>query len=311
MLPAVTAARVGYLGPAGTFTEEALTVSLEQVALEPVAYPSIEDALAAAANGEVDFAFVPIENALEGSVLTTLDALIHRYDLLAIAESILAIHHVLLGYGEPDLARVREVRSHPQALAQSQRYLRAQLPQADLVAVASTADAARQVRLLEDPTVAAIAPRRAAALWGLKVLAESIEDDPHNETRFWLLARDRLPPPTGNDRTALVCFQVVDRPGSLLSLLVPFASRGINLTKLESRPARTNLGAYLFVIELEGHVTDESVAGALEDLRELKVRTKLLGSFEAARPPTAHPRRPPTLLVSIDPGLPRTTPSSE
>lgn len=302
--------RVSYLGPTGTFTEEALRRSFAD-RVEPVAYPTIDDVLEAADRGDVDLAFAPIENALEGAVLATLDALVHRYDLLAVAEAILPVHHQLLGVRGSSLDRVTRVLSHPQALAQTRRFLRTRLANATSVAVASTAEAARAVAEAQDPTTAAIGTMTAANVWDLDVLATDIEDDPRNETRFWLLAKGRLPEPTGSDRTALACFQVVDRPGSLLALLSVFAARGINLTKLESRPARTSLGAYLFVIELEGHVTDPAVASALGDLATSGVRAKLLGSFAGARR-RHHDEVPvPPPPVPLDASLPRSLQSSD
>lgn len=296
--------RVSYLGPTGTFTEEALRRSFGD-RVEPVAYPTIEDVLEAVDHGDVDLAFSPIENALEGAVLATLDALVHRFDLLAVAEAILPVHHQLLGVVGSSLDRITRVLSHPQALSQSRGFLRTRLPGATRVAVASTAEAARTVAEAKDPTTAAIGTMTAAHLWHLDVLASNIEDDPRNETRFWLLAKGRLPEPTGSDRTALACFQVTDRPGSLLALLSVFAARGINLTKLESRPTRTSLGAYLFVIELEGHVTDPAVASALDDLAASGVRAKLLGSFASARPRHREEAAPSPPPVPLDPSLPR------
>jgi prephenate dehydratase len=296
--------RVGYLGPTGTFSEEALLASLGGE-VEPVECAAIEEVLERAEEGSLDLGFVPIENALEGSVHATLDALVHRHALLAVGEAIAPIQHHLIGLPDAELGSVRRVLSHPQALAQTRRHRRALLGDVEEVATTSTAEAARLVVEGHDTGTAAVGPRRAAEHWGLSVLAEHLEDDPHNETRFWLVARDRLPPPTGSDRTAVACFQVEDRPGSLLSLLTAFAARGLNLTHLESRPTRESLGSYLFVIELEGHVTDPLVASALVDLREHGVRTKLLGSFPAARPSRRAASKTPSLQVVLDPSLPR------
>jgi prephenate dehydratase len=295
---------VAYLGPEGTFTEEALAWALDGRA-QGVAMASINEALTACAEGACDLALVPIENSLEGTVHATLDALVHRYELLAVGEVILPIHQQLLGVAGATVAHIRRVLSHPQALAQTRRFRSAFLSAAEEIPTASTADAARTVAELADPDVAAIAPARAATRWGLSILSADIEDDPINETRFWLVAKGRLPEPTGSDRTAVVCFQVSDRPGSLLALLTAFAARGINLTKLESRPTRESLGAYLFVIELEGHVTDPAVAAALADLALHGVRVKLLGSFPAARVRPTPPPPPAAPPLPIDPELPR------
>ncbi len=172
--------------------------------------------------------------------------------------------------------------SYPHALAQCQKYLARELPEAEQRAANSTADAARILGESGGPGEAAIAPRLAAERYGLVVVAEDVEDHPDNQTRFVLVARTRIPKPTGHDKTSIVCFQRADHPGSLHGILGQFAARNINLTKLESRPTKQGLGDYCFVIDLNGHVGDEVVADCLRDLHAGLAEVKFLGSYPAA-----------------------------
>jgi len=169
----------------------------------------------------------------------------------------------------------------PVALAQSRRFLRDRLPGAELVAATSTAEAARLVAHGAPDGTAAIAPALAGRLYGLMTVAEGVEDHAENQTRFVLAARGVLPPPTGHDRTSLVCFQQADRPGSLHQILGQFAARSLNLTKIESRPTKLGLGDYCFVIELEGHLSDEVVGDCLKELHMELASVKFLGSYPA------------------------------
>ncbi len=269
----------GYLGPAGTFTEEALEAMAAERGWRTVPLSTIEEVLKATRDGEVDLGFVPIENSIEGTVLPTLDALIFRYDLFIQAEVAQAIHQQLLAKPGTEISAIRRVYSYPHALSQVTRFLAETLPGAELEAVASTAEGARLVAGMASGDAACIAPRRAAEIYGLGVLRSDIEDFPDNLTRFLLLGRRRIPRPTGSDKTTIACFQLADRPGSLLSILVQFASRGINLTKLESRPTKIELGKYCFVIDFEGHVMDPNVQQALSDLNRILGEVKFLGSY--------------------------------
>src|SRR5439155_25564721 len=168
--------------------------------------------------------------------------------------------------------------------AQCRRFLARELPQAEVMAANSTAEAAEQVGAGVPDGTAAVANALAAKLYGLEVLASDVEDHPENQTRFVALARDGIPVPTGHDKTSIVCFQRADRPGSLLAILQEFAARAINLTKLESRPTKQSLGDYCFAIDFEGHVGDELVADCLRDLRAKVADIKFLGSYPAAHP---------------------------
>lgn len=276
------ATSIAFFGPQGTFTEEALLSEPDfaAAALEPRA--TIAEVLEAVASGEVDLGFVPMENAIDGTVRDTLDALILDVDLLIQREVVRDIHlHLMAGPGTR-LSDVRRVYSFPVAVAQCRRYLASQLPGAEVVASNSTADAARQLGEHPEPGSAAIGPRLAADLYGLTVLSDDVEDFSGNQTRFVAVARSGIPRPTGHDRTSIVCFQRADRPGSLHGILGQFAARNINLTKLESRPTKRGLGDYCFVIDLDGHLDDEVVADCLRDLHAELAGVKFLGSYAAA-----------------------------
>jgi prephenate dehydratase len=277
--PATT---IAYFGPAGTFTEQAVLSQPDYAAgvLKPL--PSISDVLEAVEQGAVDLGFVPLENGIEGTVPVALDGLIFDFDLLIQREVVLDIHLALLANHGTDLSMVRTVVSFPHALAQCRKFLAERVPAAAHAAAASTAEAARSLGERPDPGCAVIAPRSAAAVYGLDVLAEAVEDHPDNQTRFVSVAPAGIPRPTGHDRTSIVCFQGKDRPGSLHSILGQFAARDINLTKLESRPTKRGLGDYCFVIDLEGHVADEIVGDCLRDLHASLADVKFLGSYPAA-----------------------------
>ena len=283
--------RVAFFGPAGTFTEQALRTQPDLAAAELVALRTVPDVLDAVSSGQVDAGFVPIENSIEGMVNFTLDALAFDHELLVTREIVLDIEHCLLARPGTSLDDVKLVLSIPVATAQCHRYLREQLPGAEVRAANSTAEGARLVS--EDPTpgVAAVAPRVAADLYGLEVLAGDIADHPGNQTRFVLVARDTVPAPTGHDRTALVVYQRADEPGSLISILQEFAARRINLSNLISRPTkRGGLGDYCFIIFAEGHVADDLLADAMRALHSKQGGVKFFGSYPIADP-TAHTAR--------------------
>lgn len=274
-------ASIGYLGPPGTFHEQALLGQPDLAAHELVALSSIPEVLAAVTD-TVDLGFVAIENSIDGTVTVTLDTLAFETGLLIQREVVLNIELHLLAKQETAMADVRRVLSFPTATAQVRGFLGRELPGAAWEAANSTSEAAALVAASADVDVAAVAPPHAGELHGLSVLAADIADHPHNQTRFVLVATSGVPEPTGHDKTTVVCFQRHDRPGSLLAILQEFAARGINLVKLESRPTKRGLGDYCFTIDLEGHVADEVVADCLRTLRAKLADVKFLGSYPAA-----------------------------
>ena len=273
---------IAYLGPAGTFTEQALFTQPDLAALEHVLAPSISDVLLQVSAGGVTLGFAAIENSIEGSVNVTQDTLTFEADLLIQREVVISVQLNLLARAGTSISDVQQVVSFPHAIAQCRGWLREHLPDATVNASNSTADAARGIAEDGDGHTAAIAPGRSAEVYGLEVLAEGIEDHPENETRFVLVAADGIPTPTGHDKTSLVVFQRADRPGSLLGILQEFAARSINLTRLESRPTKQGLGDYCFLVDLEGHVADDVVADCLRNLHMKHGRVKFLGSYPAA-----------------------------
>jgi prephenate dehydratase len=280
--------RVAYLGPQGTFSEEALLSEADLARCELVATQTIGEAISAAASGEVDAAFVPLENAIEGSINATLDQLIFEVDLLIEREVVLEVHIDLLGGAGVDLGEVRRVYSFPAATAQCRRFLAQTFPRAEVIATNSTADAARVIADSPSSDAVALSPPLAAKLYGLETLARAVEDHAGNQTRFVLVGNGARPAPTGHDRTTIVCFQQADRPGSLAEMLNRFAARGVNLTRIESRPTKQGLGDYCFVIEFEGHLADEIVGDCLRELHMITGRMKFLGSYPVpGREPSA------------------------
>lgn len=271
--------RVAYLGPPGTFTEEALVSEPDLAEMELVAAPTIAEAFGALIEGDVDAAFVPIENSIEGAVNATIDQLAFSDDLLIQREVVLDVHLDLMALPGTELGEIGEVLSFPHALAQCRHYMREHLSDATVRATNSTADAARLVAEDRVAGVAALAPPLAAKLYGLEVLARCVEDFDGNQTRFVLVARHAVPAPTGHDRTTLVCFQHADRPGSLHSILGQFAARSLNLTFIESRPTKQALGQYCFVVTVEGHVADEVLGDCLKELQLELEEVKFLGSY--------------------------------
>jgi prephenate dehydratase len=276
--------RVGFLGPFGTFTEQALLTQADLAEAELVPLESIPDVLTATGAGEVDLGFVPLENSIEGTVNVTLDILAFEADLLIQREVVINVHLHLLAPRGVALDEVKTVVSFPQATAQVRGFLERTVPGATTTAANSTAEAARSVGEQREAGVAAVGTAVAAELYGLEVLAAEIQDHPENQTRFVVVAPRTagVPSPTGHDKTSIVCFQQTDRPGSLLAMLQEFAARAINLTKLESRPTKRGLGDYCFIIDLEGHLAEEVVADCLRDLKAKAADVKFLGSYPAA-----------------------------
>lgn len=267
--------KVGYFGPAGTYTEEAALRYDPEAQLE--AFPTVAAVGHAVFSCATDEGVVPIENSLEGSVTHTLDLLISQSGLFICKEVVLPIDHYLMAKPGTNLADVQVVYSHPQALAQCRGFLELRLPNvqpmASLSTVAGVVDMQRSV-----VPAAAIAPRRAAELHGAEIIASSIQDHSNNVTRFVVLARNDHSP-TGKDKTS-ICFSYdQDAPSLLYHALGEFALRNINLAKVESRPTKEMLGRYIFLVDCDGHRTDPSVAAALAGLRRQASMVKVLGSY--------------------------------
>ena len=273
--------RVAFLGPAGTFTEEALRHSAPSgVSLEEVPYPSVYETVMAVQAGEVERAVVPIENSLEGSVTATLDALAGEADRVRIfAEVVRPVSHCLIARPGVGLGEVTRALAHPQAIAQCAAFLRERLPQAEPASAPSTADAVRTVAEAYEPW-AAIGTRLAAEMYGCDVLAERVEDRSDNLTRFVWLAPEGTDPPHEPEKTSIVFWGFNDEsPGALVGVLSELADREINLTKIESRPRRVQLGHYMFFADLEGSGSEPRVAEALSALGERVQTLKVLGSY--------------------------------
>jgi prephenate dehydratase len=277
----------GYVGPEGTYTQEAMLAAMAGRQLTAVPLPTIYDTVMAVQTGDVRLALVPIENSLEGSVNATLDALAMETDAVRIVgELVHPIRHCLISRHRLDLSEIEVVVSHPQATAQCARFIRTRLARARVLAGASTADAVRMVSE-QDGAWAALGNRLAAELYGCRVLRAGVEDVADNETRFVWLSRDGNRPeggePLGPWKTAIVFWGVgAEAPGWLVGCLAQFASRGVNLTRIESRPRKQGLGRYMFFVDLEGRDDDPPVAEALQALAEQVVTLRVLGSFPSA-----------------------------
>jgi prephenate dehydratase len=277
--------KVAVLGPPGTFSEEALLSALPD-GFEPVYSPTVYEAVMAVHHGEVERSFVPIENSLEGSVNATLDALaVETRDIAIVGETVHAIRHCLISAGHLELEEVEAVVSHPQANAQCARFLRERLGHAKVLAAPSTSDAVRMVAEAPDRRWAALGTRLAAELYGCQILRAGVEDVADNETRFVWLGRAGEDPPAspGPWKTSLVFWGVgAQEPGWLVRCLSEFAFRGVNLTKIESRPRKQGLGRYMFFVDLEGREDDPPVSGAVQALHAHCEEVRALGSYPAA-----------------------------
>lgn len=273
---------IGYLGPPGTFTEQAVHSQPDLGRMRHRPLGSIAEVLGAVAGGEVDLGLVAIENMIEGSVTATIDALAFDTDLLIQREIVMGVNLNLLVRPGGRLDQVERISSYPVAYAQCRSYLSQHLPGVPFRAANSTADAARELAEGDDAATAVIATRRSAEVYGLEVLAAGIEDRPKNQTRFVLVGSDGITPPSGHDKTSMLIYQRTDAPGSLIGILQEFAARAINLTSLQSRPTKAGLGHYCFLVDCEGHVADELVADALRNLMMKTARVKFLGSYPSA-----------------------------
>jgi prephenate dehydratase len=284
-------ARAGYLGPAGTFSEEALLASASAESVEPVPLATIYDVVTALRQGELEWAIVPIENSLEGSISVTLDLLAREPpDVEIVGEALLRVSHSLIAFGVVETAEIDTVISHPQVPGQCLRFLRNELAQARILPAGSTAEAVRTVVSDGRRGQAALGTLLAARIYGGTVIREGVEDRDDNETRFvWLArvgARDAPSPLARQDgewKTSLVFWGAgADSPGWLVRCLDEFARRDINLTKIESRPRRERLGRYMFFADLAGRASDAPLAEAIGGVRSLCERVLVLGSYLAA-----------------------------
>jgi prephenate dehydratase len=273
--------RVSYLGPAGTFSEEAVVAASQGLDIEPLPKPTIYDAILAVERGEADRALVPYENAIEGSVRATLDTLAFEAERVGIVgEYDLPIRHSLVARRELPLGEIAVVLSHPQASAQCARFLREQLEGAEVRGASSTAEAVRLVSEA-DGAWGAVGTEAAAALYGCVVLREGIEDVAENVTRFvWIAGEGSEPIGDGPWKTSLVFAELgEDHPGALAEALQEFADRGLNLTRIESRPLRRGLGRYMFFCDVEGAASDPTVGEAIAALRSKAESVRVLGSY--------------------------------
>jgi prephenate dehydratase len=283
--------RAGYLGPEGTFSEEALLASASADVIEPVPLASIYEVVMQLREGAVESAIVPIENSLDGSVTVTLDLLAEQAgELEIVAEALLAVRHSLIAAEPVELSAIDTVLSHPQVPGQCEHFLRSELAHARVLPAASTAEAVRTVTRDAQPGRAALGTLLAAEIYGGTVIREGVQDSDDNETRFvWLARADHgTPPPLkraagSESKTSIVFWGAgAERPGWLVRCLNEFARREINLTKIESRPRRRRIGTYMFFADLSGSARDQPVADAIEGLGALCEHVLVLGSYPAA-----------------------------
>jgi prephenate dehydratase len=274
--------RAAYLGPAGTVSDEALTAAAPD--FEGVPLASLRDVVLSVQEGRCERALAPVENALEGGVDPVLDALaLEAPDVALVGEVVQPVSYCLAAGRELELSEITMVLSHPQALGQCRRWLAEHMPGAAPVPAASTADAVREVAGEREGTRAAIGPRLAARRYGAVTLAEDLEDDPGNATRFaWLARAADAPaaPERGPAKTMIVFWGAgSSSPGWLVSCLAVFAFAGVNLTRIESRPLRRGMGEYMFFLDLEGSMAEVNVSGAVTDLHKHAEVVRVLGSF--------------------------------
>lgn len=277
--------KIAYLGPAGTFTEDALGEALGATDFEPLRTDTVYDAILAVIEGRADRALAPYENSIEGSVRGTLDILAFDAPNVAIVgEHDYPVRQHLVTREGVELGEIEAVLSHQQGLAQTARFLRENLPGVELRSVSSTAAAVRMVSESPRPW-AAVGSRAAATLYGCQILREGIQDEQNNVTRFVWVAPEGTAPPAGDPWKTSFIFSELgdDRPGALVDALAEFSSRGINLSRIESRPLRSELGRYFFFVDADGSVDDEPVRAAIEALRGKAESVRILGSYPILR----------------------------
>lgn len=269
--------RVAYLGPEGTYSHAALQkffgTNQPSVPLDDI--PAVFGNVAA---GDCRFGLVPVENSTEGSITQTLDCF-GKYDLHICGEVMLRIQHCLMAGKGTDIAGIKRIVSHQQSLGQCRHWLEDNFPKVDKVPVASNAEAARQAAGQEG--TAAIAGRTAAAIYGLDILRENIEDVHDNTTRFAIICRDGGLAPSGRDKSSLI-ISTRNEPGALFNALEPFKNHAVNLVKLESRPSRKEAWSYSFYVDIDGHCDDANIRAALDELTRHALEFRVLGSYPAA-----------------------------
>ena len=276
--------RIAFLGPAGTFSEDALRAVVGEAEIDARPAPTVYEAIRAVAEGEAERALVPFENSIEGAVRSTLDTLAFEAPSVTIAgEHDHPITNSLIARAELPLERIEVVLSHPQASAQCARFIREQLPGAQVRAAPSTAEAVREVSVSDEPW-SALGAASAARIYGCVVLREGVEDTPDNVTRFvWIAPAGTKPAGGGPWRTTLVFSELgADHPGALVEALTEFSNRQVNLTRIESRPRRRGLGRYMFFIDLDGAEEEPAVAEAIDGLRRKAESVRILGSYPVA-----------------------------
>jgi len=273
--------KIAYLGPPGTFTEEALdkyiNIGKLEKSIEKIPYSNMGEVIKSVDRGEAAEGIVPIENSLEGSVNITLDFLTFESEAKIIREITIPIKHSLIGREKIPLDKIRKIISHPHATAQCKNYISTYLKGVEIIAANSTAEAI-QILKKEENNIAAIGTKTAAGIYGLEIIESDIEDNKDNKTKF-IFVGNSIQPKSGKDKTSIVCFLKQDKPGSLFNILKEFAERNINLTRLESRPAKKDLGDYVFLIDIEGHLHDRDIYEAIEVLRKTVYLIKILGSY--------------------------------
>lgn len=270
--------KIAYLGPPGTFTEEALDKFIKDISqVKKISFPTVADVIRSVDRGEADEGLVPMENSIEGSVNITQDILTFESEAKIIGEVTIPVKHSLIGKKKIKLDNIKKVISHPHATAQCRKFLSTNLKGAEIIAANSTAEAVKILKE-ENDDIAAIGTKTAAKIYDLEIIENDIEDNKDNKTRFVFIGNS-IQPKTGNDKTSIVCFLKEDRPGSLYNILKEFACRNINLARLESRPAKKDLGDYVFMIDLDGHLHDENIFEAIEVLRKGVYLVKILGSY--------------------------------
>lgn len=270
--------KIAYLGPPGTFTEEALDKFIKDISqVKKISFPTVADVIRSVDRGEADEGLVPMENSIEGSVNITQDILTFESEAKIIGEVTIPVKHSLIGKKNIKLDNIKKVISHPHAAAQCRKFLSTNLKDAEIIAANSTAEAVKILKE-ENDDIAAIGTKIAAKIYDLEIIENDIEDNKDNKTRFVFIGNS-IQPKTGNDKTSIVCFLKEDRPGSLYNILKEFACRNINLARLESRPAKKDLGDYVFMIDLDGHLHDENIFEAIEVLRKGVYLVKILGSY--------------------------------